>query len=321
MTNKVLIAGIAAGTLVLGLVLVPFSMDQYAEGKRIERIFVTKNIESMQSPFNETHQIAILLPPQEGILYSGRFTYTASAPVQVLIMHDRKPDMPYMSGATIIEGDKNGSVSFAGQGLALHTSDGTKFTATVTMHAQARAMMGQLPTMMPKDMMGKQQDMMPPMQQLYNPDLNPKQVNYPAVMGFNDLHIEAIRHLKPNGDTSKLQVIVHHHCKVYDDMTAACLLFPTGMADQDKPYGIEYVITAQQYAELPEEEKQYWHYHKTEFPRAQATFPDMDESTLAKVKPILDETYGKVFYFWQFSEEYPVGEPEVLVIQHLPEQP
>lgn len=37
-------------------------------------------------------------------------------------------------------------------------------------------------------------------------------------------------------------------------MSAACLLFPTGMGDQDKPYGMEYVITAEQYTELPEEE-------------------------------------------------------------------
>ncbi|MGI8834384.1 MAG: DUF1264 domain-containing protein, partial [Nitrososphaeraceae archaeon] len=55
--------------------------------------------------------------------------------------------------------------------------------------------------------------------------------------------------------------MVHHHCKVYDDMTAACLLFPTGMKYQDKPYGIEYVIPTKLYNTLPEEEKKYWHYH------------------------------------------------------------
>lgn len=170
-------------------------------------------------------------------------------------------------------------------------------------------------------MMGNMTGMMHQMGRPFNPDLNPQQITYPAIFGFNDLHIEAIRHVKPDGDPSKLEVVVHHHCKVYDDMTAACLLFPTGMGDQDKPYGIEYVVTAEQFAELPEEEKAYWHYHKTEFPRAHATFPDMNESELAKVKPILDETYGKVFYFWQYGDKHPIGEPEVLVIQHLPEQP
>lgn len=155
----------------------------------------------------------------------------------------------------------------------------------------------------------------------YNPALNPRQIDYPNVVGFNDLHIEAIRHLQPNGDLTRLDVLVHHHCKVYDDNTAACLLFPSGMGDQDKPYGIEYVITAEQYADLAQEEKQYWHYHKTEFPRAKAIFPDLNEDELEKILPVLDETYGKVLYFWQVGDKYPIGEPEILVVQDLPDVP
>jgi hypothetical protein len=154
---------------------------------------------------------------------------------------------------------------------------------------------------------------------LYNKDLNPNQIEYPNIGGFNDLHIEAIRHLAPHGDDSKLEVIVHHHCKVYDDMTASCLLFPTGMGDQDKPYGMEYIITSEQFTELPEDEKKYWHYHLTELPRAQAVFPDLTNDELAPLQPIVDETYGKVFYFWDTDDKYPIGEPTVLVIQDLPE--
>lgn len=154
---------------------------------------------------------------------------------------------------------------------------------------------------------------------LYNEMLNPSQIEYPNIVGFNDLHIEAIRHLDPNGDDSKLAVIVHHHCKVYDDMTAACLLFPTGMTDQDKPYGMEYIITSEQFKELPDAEKPYWHYHLTELPRAKASFPDLTAAQLAPLQPVLDKTYGKVFYFWNTDDKYPMGEPSVLVIQNLPE--
>ena len=118
---------------------------------------------------------------------------------------------------------------------------------------------------------------------------------------FNDLHIHAIRHLDVNklhGPADHLlQTIVHHHCKVYDDSTATCLPFPYGMTDQDKPYGIEYVITTDQYQELFDEEKQYWHYHKTEFPRAKAMFPELTDAELVKVLPVLDETYEKVSTF------------------------
>jgi hypothetical protein len=47
------------------------------------------------------------------------------------------------------------------------------------------------------------------------------------------------------------------------------------MGDQDKPYGIEYVITAQQYEERPVGEQKYWHYHKTELPKVNATLADL----------------------------------------------
>ena len=92
------------------------------------------------------------------------------------------------------------------------------------------------------------------------------------------------------------------------------------MTDQDKPYGIEYVITTYQYNEIPEEEKQYWHYHKTKFPRAQATFPELTDEELTELQPILDETYGKVVYFWNYGDAYPIGEPYTLIVQDIPDQ-
>ena len=155
------------------------------------------------------------------------------------------------------------------------------------------------------------------MTQVYDEMLNPNQIEFENHIGFNDLHIEAINHLIPHGDDSVLDMIVHHHCKVYDDMTAACLLFPTGMGDQDKPYGIEYVIGAEDYEKLSENEKQYWHYHKTEIPKVNATLPDLTAEQAEPLMPILNETYGKVVYFWQIGDEYPVGEPFVVVIEEL----
>jgi DNA-binding beta-propeller fold protein YncE len=152
---------------------------------------------------------------------------------------------------------------------------------------------------------------------LYNEGMNPRQTEYPNHLGFNDLHIEAINHLIPNNDNSVLDMKVHHHCKVYDDMTAACMLFPTGMDDQDKPYGIEYIIGADAYAELAEEEKKYWHYHKTELPNVMATLPDLTAEEAGPLMPILNETYGKITYFWQIGDKYPVGDPFIVIIEDL----
>ena len=158
----------------------------------------------------------------------------------------------------------------------------------------------------------------------YNELLNPRQIEYPAHLGFNDLHIEADNHINPNStqglSADYLDVIVHHHCKVYDDLTASCLLFPTGMGDQDKPYGIEYVIPANLYDILPEEEKKYWHYHLTELPKVHATTPDLTPEEAAKVSPVLNETYGKVMYFWQLGDELPIGQPKAVIIEDFIEQ-
>ena len=158
-----------------------------------------------------------------------------------------------------------------------------------------------------------------PKEILYNETFNPRQKEYPNQVGFNDLHIQAVRHIDPKGDNSRLDIIVHHHCKAYDDNTQACLLFPTGMKDQDKPYGIEYIITAEQFNTLSKEEQELWHYHKTEIPRARANLPDLTVEEAEELLPAINETYGKVFYFWQLGDEYPVGQPSILLVQELPD--
>ena len=156
---------------------------------------------------------------------------------------------------------------------------------------------------------------------IYNKTFNPRQIEYPDHLGFNDLHLKAIRHLVPDTNSAhdpKLQVGVHHHCKSYNDGTFICLMFHTGTGDQDKPIGYEYIITVPQYNALPEEEKKYWHYHATEFPRAEVSLPDLTKEEAKKLMPVLNETYGKVVYFQKPDDKFPLGEPYVLIIQDLP---
>ena len=157
----------------------------------------------------------------------------------------------------------------------------------------------------------------------YHEVFNPRQKEYPNHLGFNDLHIQAIRHLPPDSHDvrdPKLQMIVHHHCKAYDDETLLCLMFHNGMKDQDKPIGFEYIITTKQYNSLPASEKRYWHYHKVEVPRAHATFPDLTAEEGAKILPAINETYGKVVYFQKPDDKFPLGEPYVMIVQDMPEQ-
>jgi hypothetical protein len=46
----------------------------------------------------------------------------------------------------------------------------------------------------------------------------------------------------------------------------------------------------------------------------------MNAEEAAKVKPILDETYGKVVYFWQLGDPLPIGEPKAVIIPNIVEQ-
>lgn len=39
----------------------------------------------------------------------------------------------------------------------------------------------------------------------------------------------------------------------------------------------------------------------------------MTAERAAKVKPILDETYGKVVYFWQLGDPAPMGGPSAII--------
>lgn len=158
---------------------------------------------------------------------------------------------------------------------------------------------------------------------MYNETFNPRQKEYPNHLSFNDLHIQAIRHLVPDShdvNDPKLQTVVHHHCKAYDDGTLVCLMFHSGMKDQDKPIGFEYIITTAHHNTLSKQEQKYWHYHRDEIPRAHATLPDMTADEVAKVIPAINETYGKVIYFQQPQDKLPLGEPYIVIVQDMPEQ-
>jgi hypothetical protein len=155
----------------------------------------------------------------------------------------------------------------------------------------------------------------------YNKTFNPRQKEYPNHLGFNDLHIQAVRHLPIKGAKDikrKLHNIVHHHCKAYDDGTLICLMFHSGMKDNDKPIGFEYIIPTAMYNGLPEAEKKNWHYHKVEVPLAKATLPDLTAAEAEKLLPAINETYGKVIYIQDPDSSLPIGKPYILDVHSMP---
>jgi len=105
-------------------------------------------------PGHEGHQLALILPPREdGAVYQGTLTYTASKPVEVVILenfsNESAVDPAYGSIATAPLGEGTvaislltpqynspinaASIPFAGNALALHTLNGDPFAATYTV--------------------------------------------------------------------------------------------------------------------------------------------------------------------------------------------
>ena len=125
--------------------------------------FVVQNTSrSMQDPLpgHQGHQIVMAAPPlTNGKIYSGTATFTASVPVEVVVLHNYTPvnstssadnqkygeplNAPFGNGKVAISLMKQftglplnaGSFDFAGTALAFHTLDGKPFTVTYTVDA------------------------------------------------------------------------------------------------------------------------------------------------------------------------------------------
>jgi hypothetical protein len=160
--------GMAAVALIASLATIPMFLDQPAEAKNMEKIRIQKTSASHtdQFPGHESHDIMMIFPPEEGVLYSGTLTFSSSYPVEVVVFHDY--EQPEDGPANIFQVDRNGkrfafsllmlgeggddkirdmeggvrsaSIPFVGSGLALHTLDGTQFTATYSVDGWKRTL-------------------------------------------------------------------------------------------------------------------------------------------------------------------------------------
>jgi len=111
-------------------------------------------------PGHEAHQLALILPPRsDGSVYDGTLTYTASKPVEVVVLQNfgnaTNIDTYYGGLATAPLGEgsvaislmapqyngpiNSASLPFAGNALALHTLDGEPFAATYTVTGDVRS--------------------------------------------------------------------------------------------------------------------------------------------------------------------------------------
>lgn len=153
MNSKITILGtLFLTTLLTGLtissIFSSMSISAFAEPAMFA---IQKTDKSIQDPLpgHETHQIVIALPPRDdGKMYSGQVTYSASKPVEIVVLnpfnatatdeqHAQPLNAPFGNGSVAISvmnqfnGEFNaGSTTFTGAALALHNINGEPFSVT-----------------------------------------------------------------------------------------------------------------------------------------------------------------------------------------------
>ncbi|HET6458268.1 MAG TPA: hypothetical protein VFG24_05270 [Nitrosopumilaceae archaeon] len=157
MNKYILLIAIFAGSAVI--LSIPLLSNQYANAGMIKKIQFTQTLTSSQDlgQGHDSEQMAIILSPNNRTLYSGSLTYTASEPVQIIILHqidkaDAKGQPTWtVDGNTIFAetivdlGTNAGSYDFTGAAVGLHSTNSAAFTATVSVDGWIR---GQTPEAM-----------------------------------------------------------------------------------------------------------------------------------------------------------------------------
>lgn len=148
--NKFLI--ITVGVLITAGIFTATSIsEQFANAGFTKKVHFTQTITSSQDPGrgHEGHQLALILAPNPRTIYDGSMTFTASEPVQIIVLHEITPeqskgqptwtvDGETVFGLTLVDqGKSSGSFEFTGAALALHSAN-TEFTATVSVDGWIR---------------------------------------------------------------------------------------------------------------------------------------------------------------------------------------
>jgi hypothetical protein len=167
MNSHITIAAIisVAGFLGLGGVVNPSIINANAQQDQSTTMGDTVTIQKTgvsspdPLPGHSAHQLVMALPPRDdGKVWVGTVTWTASKPVEVVVLHGYNSSVtadaahgqpltaPFGKGAVAISLVKtasgtpvaSGSMPFVGNALAFHTLSGDKFTVTYTVDATAK---------------------------------------------------------------------------------------------------------------------------------------------------------------------------------------
>jgi hypothetical protein len=125
------------------------------------------------------------------------------------------------------------------------------------------------------------------------------------------LHIDAEKHF---GDAHPAE-IAHHWCKPVSGGLTECQIYDSDAADA-RLVAVETIVAPATYKSFSPDEQAYWHWHKVEIAKVNASLPDMTPAEAAKTVAAISDTYGKVWLLWDpMTNSNPVGTPTITVLK------
>ncbi|NYZ62592.1 OBAP family protein [Luteimonas deserti] len=111
--------------------------------------------------------------------------------------------------------------------------------------------------------------------------------------GF-DMHIVGFHPMK---DDPTMQMEAHHYCHQVNEDFAQCALFD-GDGMGANLTGVEYIISARLFADLPADERALWHPHNGEILSGQLIAPGIPEPAERALMRQKINSYGKTWHTW-----------------------
>jgi hypothetical protein len=116
-----------------------------------------------------------------------------------------------------------------------------------------------------------------------------------------------------NGNMKAQMEAQHYVSQLNNDLYQAIIFDGTG--PDAKIMGIEYIITAQLFEKLDDEEKKLWHSHHHEVKSGTLIAPGIPDGVEHTLMAKLVSTYGKTIHTWHTDQdrELPVGSPMLMM--------
>jgi hypothetical protein len=110
------------------------------------------------------------------------------------------------------------------------------------------------------------------------------------------------------------QVEANHYVTELDNGVMQALVFD-GTGKDARLIGVEYILPAEQYASLPDDEKRLWHSHVHEAKSGLLVAPGMPANAERELMTKLVSSYGKTWHMWHTDRnmDLPTGVPTLMV--------